>query len=141
MDTSAIVDTNVLIYAALSGIDVRRGVSEQLGIHRVFVPLCVLRELEALRKSVRHASLALEMASRMDTLESEGSGDDCIVSVASRTGMPVITDDAGLRARLRTMGIRTISMSRNGVFRYSRGRSLDGAEELSGPQGHKERGR
>lgn len=105
MDTSAIVDTNVLIYAALSGIDVRRGVSEQLGIHRVFVPpLCVLRELEALRKSVRHASLALEMASRMDTLESEGSGgDDCIVSVASRTGMPVITDDAGLRARLRTM--------------------------------------
>ncbi len=104
-------DTNSLIYAIKQRIDVRNLV-ESIGISGSIIILgCVREELFGLKESNRDALAALKFSERFEQSVSEGSGDDCIYSYAVASGAIVLTNDRNLILRLKSAGLRVLSVT------------------------------
>jgi rRNA-processing protein FCF1 len=104
------VDTNSLIYAIRNRVDIRAQLLEFPEIRKILIPQCVLDELVGLSTHLPEASGALKMASKFQIVESEGSGDDCILNIALAYGAAILTNDRELTERARSNGIRTFSI-------------------------------
>ena len=105
-----IIDTNSLIYAIRNRVDIRAQLLEFPEISKILIPKCVLNELIGLETRVPEASGALDMASRFEVVDSQGSGDDCILNTALTNGAAILTNDRELTARARSKGIRTFAV-------------------------------
>ncbi len=92
------VDTNSLIYAIRNRVDIRAQLLEFPEIRKILIPQCVLDELVGLSTHLPEASGALKMASKFQIVESEGSGDDCILNIALAYGAAILTNDRELTA-------------------------------------------
>ena len=107
-----IVDTNGLMVQAQFGVDVLDELG-RLGYDECVVPTAVLDELEALRKKVKGAdkvavAVAQALAKRCQLADAPGNADDVIVGLAKKMDADVFTNDAALRKRLRSEGIKTV---------------------------------
>lgn len=105
-----IVDTNSLIYAIRNRVDIRTQLLGFPEISRILVPQCVLNELAGLASRVTEASGALKMTSKFEVVDSDGSGDDCVLNIALAREAAIITNDRELTRRARSKGIRTYSI-------------------------------
>ena len=80
----------------------------------VRVPEPVLRELEGLADSERHARTALRLAGAYPPIEGHGSPDDALLELATSRAGIVVTNDAALLERLRQARVPVIFLrSRN----------------------------
>ncbi|MCL4452184.1 MAG: hypothetical protein M1327_06140 [Candidatus Thermoplasmatota archaeon] len=109
-DNYLIIDTNVIIYAAERNVDLVKAVQSMALPYTPVILDCVRNELQGLSNSVRLASMALELSERFDSLQSIGSGDDCIRNAAIRHSAAVLTNDRTLARSLKDIMIRTYSL-------------------------------
>lgn len=110
MNYRVLLDTNSLIYSIRNKIDIQKLVFGMPSLGRIEIPQCVVDELKGLSNSVPEARAALVLAERFEILQSEGAGDDCIISKATEIGAVVLTNDRDLTKRLKDSGIRVISI-------------------------------
>lgn len=122
MPGKVLIDTNALMAAHSQGVDIL-GELESLdpGLEPV-VPSGVVLELEAIARGgggdeARSASVALELAEDLSTVESEGPVDDEIVRLAEERGFEVLTNDSKLIERLRRRGIPVIYIRQGSYLR------------------------
>ena len=109
-----IVDTNGFMVQAQFGVDILDELG-RLGYDEFIVPSAVLDELKMLEKKVRGKdkvalAVASALAKRCKAVETAGNADDVIVAQAKRLGADVFTNDAELRKRLKSEGVRTVFM-------------------------------
>lgn len=109
-DNYLIIDTNVIIYAAERNVDLVKAVQSMRLPYTPVILKCVRNELQGLSSSLRLAGMALELSERFETLESTGSGDDCIRNAAIRHSAAVLTNDRTLARSLKDIMIRTYSL-------------------------------
>jgi len=109
-----IVDTNGFMVQAQFGVDVLDELG-RLGYDEFIVPSAVLDELKILEKKVRGRdrvalTVAAALAKRCKAVEAPGNADDAIVALSKKLGADVFTNDAVLRKRLKSEGVRTVFM-------------------------------
>ena len=109
-----LLDTNGLMTQAQFGIDIFEELSA-LGYDECLVPSVVINELASLRKKVKGKdkialAIAEHLAGRCAVVDTPRTGavDDIVLETAKQMAVPVFTNDAALRARLKKSGIRTI---------------------------------
>ena len=71
-----VLDTNSLVYAVKTHVDLRDQVTYLVGKCEIIVPQCVIDELRGLSSGNVNARTALGIVKRFITIESEGKGDD-----------------------------------------------------------------
>ena len=96
-----LLDANALLMPFQFGLHLDAELRRLLGDVDVRVPDAVLRELEALAGSDRHARSALQLARAYTPIEAHGSADDALLEIAVARAGIVVTNDAALRERLR----------------------------------------
>lgn len=109
-----IVDTNGFMVQAQFGVDILDELG-RLGYDEYIVPSAVIDELKMLAKKVKGAdkvavAVATALAKRCKGVEARGSADDAIVRLAKELDADVFTNDAALRKRLRSEGVKTVFM-------------------------------
>jgi rRNA-processing protein FCF1 len=109
-DNYLIIDTNVIIYAAERNVDLMKAVQSMPLAYKPVILDCVRNELKGLTNSMRIASIALALSERFESLESSGSGDDCIRIAAVTHSAAVLTNDRTLARSLKNIKIRTYSL-------------------------------
>ena len=109
-----LVDTNGLMVPAQHGVDVFDEL-QALGYDGCVVPSAVRDELVALKSRLRGedraaAAVALSLLDRCEVVEAPGNADDVLLRLAKEMRAPVLTNDAGLRRRLKEAGVKAIFM-------------------------------
>ena len=107
---TVILDTNALMMPFQFGVDPEAEVSRIFGTARIVIPSSILGELRRLAEKKPEARAALRYAERFEVMETEMSGDDSVVGMAVRLDAAVVTNDSGLRRRLRAKGITVLYM-------------------------------
>jgi uncharacterized protein len=109
-----ILDTNGLMAQMQFGLDIFEELSA-LGYDERIVPSVVKEELATLRKKVKGEdkialAIAENLAEKCEVVDTprKGTVDDVVLETAQKLQVPVFTNDAALRARLKKAGIRTI---------------------------------
>jgi hypothetical protein len=109
-----ILDTNGLMAQMQFGLDIFEELSA-LGFDEHVVPSAVKEELATLRKKVKGEdkialAIAENLAAKCEIIDTprKGTVDDVVLETAQKLKVPVFTNDAALRARLKKAGIRTI---------------------------------
>ncbi len=118
--TKIILDTNVLIYGAKKGIDLREAIKNlDIPKPRIIIPDVVISELEKLKETAKKGSdkeaakLALSIIekSRLKIQKmGEGHVDYLIGSWAQKNGASVVTNDASFTIKLKELGVPTYSL-------------------------------
>jgi rRNA-processing protein FCF1 len=119
----AIVDTNVLIYAAKQKLDVY----ELLRIKDLdpVIPSCVLKELKSLCTAAKKgadkaaARLAAEIIEKNIKTIDIGTGhcDDLIAKYTKKRKIVVVTNDKAFKTKLKAIGVAAISISKSKQIR------------------------
>lgn len=103
-------DTNSLIYAIKQRIDLSNEISAISGLGKIVILSCVLDELMGLSTNIPEAKAAMALSERFETSEVQGKGDDCIAEYASQNESIVLTNDKALIAKLKSLGLRVLSI-------------------------------
>lgn len=117
-----ILDTSSIVFAFSNKHDIFSLVEERLE-SRAVVSDGILAELKKLslrrNKEGNGARLALQVIPRhnVEMLSSNQKVDDFLVKVGTEGEMLVCTNDIGLKRRLKSKGIRPLSISKSGVLR------------------------
>jgi len=119
----AIIDTNVLIYAAKQKLDVY----ELLRIKDLdpVIPSCVLKELKSLCSVAKKgadkaaARLAAEIVEKNIKTIDIGIGhcDDLVLKYAQKHKIVVVTNDKAFKSKLKAIGIAAVSISKSKQIR------------------------
>jgi rRNA-processing protein FCF1 len=109
-----IIDTNGLMVQAQFGVDVFDELG-RLGYNECVIPSAVIDEMKVLERKVKGAdkialAVSQSLSRRCQVVEAPGNADDVILALAKKMCVPVFTNDAGLRKRLKSEGIKTIYM-------------------------------
>lgn len=105
-----ILDTSSLIYAVKNRIDLKVAVRAADPSLYPVIPQCVMNELLGLSNRNTDAKTALAVYASLDSMESEGRGDECLLKLAGKTGSPVLTNDRELTRQLKKMKIRVFQI-------------------------------
>ena len=105
-----ILDTNVLIYAIKSKIDLTKFIDEE-----IVIPTSAIKELEKLSKKNTDAKLALKLSEKYRVIKVESTGDDGIIEAAVKYGGNVITNDRALQKSLKGKNIRVTAVTKRMV--------------------------
>lgn len=117
-----ILDTSSIVFAFENRLDIFALVHERLDSKPV-VSSGIMSELRKLslrrNREGNAAKLALQIIGRHDVevVKSDRKVDDSLVQIGKEGKVLVCTNDAGLKRRLRSAGIRPLSISRSGVLR------------------------
>ncbi|MFQ5552139.1 MAG: PIN domain-containing protein [Thermoplasmata archaeon] len=103
-----LLDANALMMPFQFSLDLEDELTRLLGDYRVAVPRSVIHELEGLSPTNATAKAALKFATRFPVIEVEGVGDAVLLALARAEGAAVLTNDRGLRTRLREEGLPVI---------------------------------
>lgn len=107
-----VLDANALLMPFQFKLNMDAELKRLLGGYTVYVPESVLRELEKGRDWKNRA--AVRLASKYERVPSEAGGDDAVIEAALRLSAYVVTNDRGLKERLREVGVTVIALrSRN----------------------------
>lgn len=116
-----IVDTSSILFGLSNRIDIFSRAKEQLNLNPV-ISAGIIRELDLISKSKKsehkYAKIALAMIEKHNiTIEDESSYvDKWILKNAKRFGS-VCTNDMKLKKELKSRGIETYTLSRDGILR------------------------
>lgn len=105
-----LLDANALMMPFQFSIDLEGELTRLLGVYDLIIPSSVLEEIKGLSGTDRRARAALDLASRYSVIEVEGRGDDAIIAAAQPAKAAVVTNDRGLRRRLKEAGLPVIYM-------------------------------
>lgn len=103
-----LLDTNALMMPFQFSLDLEDELRRLFGEYRVAVPSSVIRELEGLSPANSAAKAALKFATRFPMIEVEGTGDEALLALAKGEKAAVLTNDRGLRRRLREVDLPVI---------------------------------
>ena len=113
-------DTNFLLAPVELGVDVEEKLGQILGNYRIFIPVCVKRELERLRetgkKQEREIDLALKLANKHEEIrisEVADDPDDALIEYSPNKNVVVCTNDKELINRLREKDVPVIFVRQN----------------------------
>lgn len=108
MPDSIVLDANALMMPFQFKVNLDKELKRLFGDLPVFVPSSVLGELA--RSEHREAAGALALARKYSIAETELSGDDAVIEVASKRSAAVVTNDKQLIERLRKKGIPVVRL-------------------------------
>lgn len=103
-----LLDANALMMPFQFSLDLEGELRRLLGDPEIRVPSSVLAELERLGRTRGEARAALRLASRYPVIEVEGRGDEALLEAAQEHDAVVVTNDRGLRRRLRSANVPVI---------------------------------
>lgn len=103
---TVVLDTNALLMPFEMKMNLDLAVSDLIGDVRFVVPGPLIGELKRLEH--KYAKAALELARKYEIVQTDGGGDDAVVSVAEMTGGYILTNDKELRRRARKARIPVI---------------------------------
>lgn len=118
---TVVLDTNALLMPFELRINIDYAVQEVLGDVRFVVPGPLIGELKHLDH--KFANAALQLARRYDIIPTESHGDSAVIELALRLNAYALTNDKGLRQRLRREGVPLIYL-RSGTHLIVEGRPL-----------------
>ncbi|HLH86083.1 MAG TPA: twitching motility protein PilT [Thermoplasmataceae archaeon] len=110
---TVVLDSNALIYSISKRVDIEKWLSMTVPWNRIVVPSSVRDELVSLSQRNRFAGGALKLVERYAILQVSSTGDEGVIEAALGSGGMVLTNDRNLIKRLRALGIRTLSISKN----------------------------
>lgn len=105
---TVLLDANALMMPFQFRINLEAEVRRLVGEADLVVPGPIVGELRAQSRESREAKSALRLAQSFRVEETRGSGDDSLIELARRDGGIVVTNDAALLRRLRTLHIPRI---------------------------------
>ncbi len=108
-----VLDANALMMPFQYKLNIDVELTRLLGSYELYVPSCVLGELERVAKRRWEARAALQMAQRYRVIEVQSRGDAGVIEAAKKLNAAVVTNDKALRIRLMKDGIRVIFMKQN----------------------------
>ncbi len=120
-----ILDSNILVYAAKSKVDLVSQIKDKFGIAEIIIPNLVIKELELLTEKApkgadkRAAKLALQLIthSKLKIVELEsGHTDKRILELALKEKAVVGTNDAALKRKLKEAGIHKFSLRQKRIL-------------------------
>ncbi|UCD04542.1 MAG: hypothetical protein JSW73_02835 [Candidatus Woesearchaeota archaeon] len=120
-----LVDTNALIYAASSKIDIFTVIRETFTDAEILIPKEVIEELKKIREGARKlsdkraASLILQIINKryIKKIEmGEGNVDDLLIKEALKRKAAVITSDKNLKQKLKKANIKTIYLKQKKIL-------------------------
>ena len=118
---TVVLDTNALLMPFELRINLDYAVQEVLGDVRFVVPGPLIGELKHLEH--KHANAALQLARHYDIIQTEAHGDASVIELAIRLNAYALTNDKGLRQKLRKAGVPLIYL-RSGTHLVVEGRPL-----------------
>jgi uncharacterized protein len=121
-----VVDANFLMSAYRFKVDAIEGLRELVsGSYRLITPSSVIRELERISQGkgaaaieARYALMIIEKE-RVEVVGTEESADSWIEEYCSSTGAIACTNDAELRRRLKSRGLRSIVLKGRSRLDYA----------------------
>jgi len=142
-----LLDTNAVLLAFTSGVDLVGEVARLRPGATVCVPTTVLGELDRLAaRATPFARAAAELARRLPSIPAPGRGDASIAALARRLGAAVVTADRALRDRLSADGIPVLYPRGPGrlseyprAVRRVRSATVKNAPPVRGPTGGRRR--
>ncbi len=108
MPEAIVLDANALMMPFQFKVNLDKELKRLFGDLPVFVPSSVLGELA--RSLNDEAKAALALARKYNIAETELSGDDAVIEVASKRSAAVVTNDRQLIERLRKKRIPVVRM-------------------------------
>ena len=118
---TVVLDTNALLMPFELRINLDYAVQEVLGDVRFVVPGPLIGELKHLDH--KYADAALQLARKYDIIQTEEHGDASVIELALRLNAYALTNDKGLRQKLRKVGVPLIYL-RSGTHLVVEGRPL-----------------
>jgi rRNA-processing protein FCF1 len=115
---NVLLDTNSLIYAVRSHVDLRDQVTYLVGRCEIIVPQCVIDELKGLSTGNINARTALGIVQRFITVQSEGKGDECVFNTAVKLHAYVVTNDRNLALKLHENDLRCLMFTAKKMLSY-----------------------
>ena len=109
---TVILDSSAILMIFEFSIDLENELAGLVGAYHLVVPTAVVRELQILAthsKTQKKAAAALKLIEKYETIYEDAQyADDALVQIAQRTKGFVVTNDAKVRMRLRTLGLPVI---------------------------------
>ena len=106
-----VLDANALMMPFEYGINLDSELERLVGEADIYVPSCVIGEIEKLSKRRWEAKAALKLLKKYKICETNCMGDEGVVDCGERMRAIVVTNDEGLQQKLRKKGIRIIYLS------------------------------
>lgn len=103
-----IIDTNALMMPFQFGINIDVELQRLFGFWKIFVPRCVITELEGLSRTNPHAKAGLSLARHYETVDTSLGGDDGVLEALRSRGNLLLTNDKELKGRATGLGYRVI---------------------------------
>lgn len=107
-NNEVILDSNALMMPFQFNLNLESELRRLLGSYEIIIPSTVIKELEMLAEEDLNARSALSFSKSFRIVYVEGETDDSILQLAKKTNAIVVTNDRGLRARLRSERIKTV---------------------------------
>ena len=99
-----VLDTNALMMPFQFKVDIEGELVRHLGAVEIYIPQICIEELS--RLDDRKAKGALQLAKRFKVLQSKGKGDEAVLNLATELKAILVTNDAALRQRAKSIGLR-----------------------------------
>ena len=108
-----VVDSNALLMPFQYNLNLDIEIQRLLGNAEIYVPSCVLGELEKLSRKRWEGKAALQLAQKYRIVEVNNLGDKGVMEAAEKLNAKVVTNDRELIEKLRKSGIKVIFMKQN----------------------------
>ncbi len=106
-----VLDANALIMPFEYGVNIDLELKRLIGDVDIYVPSCVVGEVERLAKKRWEAKAALQLLKKYKICETEFMGDEGVIDCGRKLGAYVVTNDRKLQKRLKKAGIKVIYLS------------------------------
>jgi len=106
-----VLDSNALLMPFEYNINLDFEIKRLVGDAEIYVPSCVVGEVERLSKRRWEAKAALELLKKYRICETDRVGDNGVIDCSERLNAIVVTNDRELRQKLLRKGIRVIYLS------------------------------
>ncbi len=110
---NVVLDANALMMPFEYKMNLDLEIERVLGKAELFVPSCIIGELEKLSKKRWEAKAALQLARKYKVIEVKQLGDRGVLEAAKKLNAYVVTNDRALLRILKSEGIRVLSMKQN----------------------------
>ncbi len=110
---NVVLDANALMMPFEYHLNLDLEIKKILGDVHIFVPSCILGELERLSRRRWEAKAALQLAEKYDIINVEKLGDKGVLEAAKKLNAYVVTNDRALVKILKKEGLKVLSMKQN----------------------------
>jgi len=110
---NVVLDANALMMPFEYRLNLDLEIRNALGDADIFVPSCILGELERLSKKRWEAKAALQLAGKYKIINVENLGDKGVLEAAKKLNAYVVTNDRAFARILKKEGIKVLYMKQN----------------------------